>query len=199
MITSVAFLSLNRHNKIKYNGANNMSSFKIKLKSIDFSSWFLSVGIGGLVTLYIIDICKLKLLPYFEETGNLVEQVKALNITTISITEIVILLLSILAILLSPLLKMGSRSKEIKIFTLIALFVLEVSSLLSIIIQHRINSYFIIFTLLFSILCFRILVQGISALNKWVRISKEDKKQVDVAKLTFIWAIIIALINLLCK
>lgn len=176
-----------------------MTSFKRKLREIDLSSWFLSVGIGGITTLYVIDICKLKVLPHFNKNGNLAEQVKTLKIDNISITETVILLVAILSLLISPLLKTGSKGTGIRIFGIISLFFLELFAFMSMILQQRINGFFIFFTLLSSIFCFRLFVEGLSGINKWIRISKEETNQVDVAKLTFIWAIIIALINLLSK
>lgn len=156
----------------------------------------LVVGLGGLLSIYLIELCNQKFLPLCQKLTVR----DFLNVNGMSYIQLAVLFLSIWSIVfywLSHLIA-HDQLRGIKIFSIFGvLFFLMGSGVVSFLIQHKLNNYFIVFTFLASIITTKMFLDGILLINQWIRVEKKASNQVDVAKLTFIWAVVIALINLL--
>lgn len=172
----------------------------LKIKSLirEYSSKFVfSLGMGGLLAIYIIELCRMKVIPVLKETEDLYEIFVNLNIVDINVIEIYIIAISIVAIISSPLLSKKDLKRSYEVFFLITVFVFEIICFMSMVINKDINKLFIVGTTITSIYLVWIFIDILKIIYAWIKIDKSVEKQVDVAKLTFIWAIIAFILGLL--
>lgn len=178
----------------------SINQFFKKIKSFirDYGSKFaFSLGMGGILAIYIIEKCKIKLIPVLKDTEHLYQFFLDNNITEINTIEIYILIISIIAIISSPLLSKKDSKRSIEVFIFITLFIFELVSVMSMIIYKDISKLFILGTIIISIYLVWIVMDILKIIYSWTKLDKSSEKQVDVAKLTFIWAIIAFILGVL--
>lgn len=164
---------------------------KIQLLIKNYGSKFtLSIGIGGVLALYIIEICRIKLIPILNRKEALYKFFVDNNITEINKFEICILIISIAAIIASPLLSKKDLKRDYEVLAFIILFIFELASFMSIIVYKDITEVFILVTTIMSFYLVWIGIDILKIIYGWSKIDRSAEKQVDVAKLTFIWAVI---------
>lgn len=171
----------------------------LSIKSIikDYGSRFIfSVGVGGIFALYLIEFCRVRILPNISNIDIMHGSGNHLEVMKIHPMEVFIFLISIISIMISPLLS-KKKSKIIRIFSLIVVLFMELVSFMSIIVYQEISSLFIVWTMIMSVYLIWIAIDILKVIYNWLKINKESEEQVDIAKLTFIWAIIAFILGLL--
>ena len=156
----------------------------------------LSIGIGGIISLYIIEYCRINLLPVLGGTDVLYKFIVDNNITSINKIEVFIMFISIIAIISAPLLTKRNSKKRFEIFLIVILLSLELVCFMSVIIYQYINTLFILGTSITVIYLVWFSIDVLKEIYFWTRINKSKEDQVDVTKLTFIWAIIVFILGL---
>jgi hypothetical protein len=178
----------------------NISELFLKVKSL-FEKYksrgALSIGIGGIISLYIIEYCRINLLPVLDGTNVLYNFIIDRNITGINKIEVFIMCVSIVAIISAPLLAKRNSKKGIEIFLIIMLLFFELASFMSVIIYQYITILFILMTTITAIYLVWFVIDVLQIIYDWTRINNSDENKVDVTKLTFIWAIIAFILGFL--
>lgn len=170
---------------------------KIKLAIKNHASKIVfSLGMGGILALYIVEFCRIRIIPNLKNPENLSEFLLDNNLIMIHPIEVVILISSIVAIILAPLLK-SQNAKTIKMFSLIVFLFFELIAFMSVMVYQEISLVFILSTTITSIYLIWIAMDILQIIYNWIKIDKKIEEQVDVVKLTFILAIIAFLLGLL--
>lgn len=171
----------------------NVSRLFFRIKSL-FEKYAvrgsLSIGIGGIISLYIIEYCRGNLLYTFDGTNNLYEFIIDQNIISINNIEVFIMGISIIALISAPLLTKRNSKKSFEIFLIVILLFFELVCFMSVIIHQDITVLFILGTTITVIYLVWFLIDVLKIIYFWTRISNSEENKVDVSKLTFIWAII---------
>ncbi|MGU8438674.1 hypothetical protein [Clostridium perfringens] len=171
---------------------------KIKFLFKKYSSrGAISIGLGGLISLYIIEYCRINLIPFFNGKNSLYNFILDNNITSINEIEIFIMLVSIIAIISAPLLAKRNSKKMFEIFLIVILLFLELVCFMSLIVYQYITTLFILGTVITWSYLVWFSIDILKEIYLWTRINKSKEDQVDVTKLTFIWAIIVFILGLL--
>ena len=149
---------------------------------------FLSVGCGGFLAYYLIEMCRAKLLPVSEEIRELVETGRIQDIK-IDAVEPIIMLISIFSLLIAPLFIQWNKKSGIKILTLLCAFFIDTSGAIIVIATGEISKLYMICLWISSIYVVWICMEIIHVIYAWVRVQTPGDHY-DIAKLTFLWAII---------
>jgi hypothetical protein len=151
------------------------------------TSNIISMGLGGLITIYIVNLFRFNLSSLNINIPIGIEE----NLRPRTL-EIGIFLFSIIAILSSPLLSQKieqDKYKPFKIIVLIFLIIANLASFMTAIAQNNINNTFIVLLLALSICVIKLILKFFILAYEWI-LMKDKVTQVDVAKVTLIWAII---------
>lgn len=158
----------------------------------------ISIGIGGLISVYIIEYCRLNLIPALNGRNIVYQFIVDRNITSINKIEIFIILVSIIAIIYAPLLAKNS-SKDFEMFLGIILMFMEIVCFMSVVMYEYITTIFILGTTITVIYLLWFIMGVLKEIYFWTRIEKSEYNQVDVTKLTFIWAVIVFILGLIIR
>lgn len=169
---------------------------KLSIKNYGYKFMF-SLGVGGLLALYIIELCRIKLITNLNWEEYFHDFIIYNNINRISYIEICILITSIISIVSAPLLSKRDSKRNFEVIFFIILSVFELICFMSMLVQQEINNMFILGTTITSIYIVWITIDILKIIYTWTKIDKSAEKQVDVSKLTFIWAIIVFIIGIL--
>lgn len=156
-----------------------------------------SIGIGGLISLFIIEYCRFKLIPFFTGTNALYNFIVDNKLEDITNIEFIIMFISIIAIIFAPLLTKRNSKKMFKLTFIVLLLFFESVCFVSIIINPSITKPFILLTTITFISLVWFSIDILKVIYSWTKIDKSKENQVDVTKLTFIWAIIVFILGLL--
>lgn len=157
----------------------------------------LSIGLGGFSTLYIIFMCESHLIPYLESL-NLFDSVslETMNVN-LNIPEMLVFIISLLCTLVSPLLWKKQKNTAFKVSMLLFLLFLVATTGFIMVISARISSAFKISVALLSVYSVWIAIDILRIIYSWLMIEKSKSVQLDVAKLTFLWAIIVFIFGIM--
>lgn len=174
---------------------NKIEKYLFKMRNS--SKTIFSIGLGGLFSLYIIQLCRVKLLPFIKEQGELSEIAISMGGASINSIEIFILLVSLTAIISAPLLSEKSSKGSKQVFILVILIFFNLMTFMSIVIQQQVNTIFIISITIASIYLVRIGLDILKIIYNWTKQDKKVDDQPDVAKLTLIWAVIAFILGIM--
>ncbi|MGL9921168.1 hypothetical protein [Enterococcus sp. DIV1758] len=160
------------------------------------SKFVFSLGLGGLISLYIVEFFKVKMLPHLNNFNKLHEVLADNNILSIGNIEIIIFIVSMVSIISAPLLSLNDSKKNYSVVGLIILLFVEMVAVLSVCVSQQIGNLFIVCTTILCVYLIWLLLDILKIAYAWTKIDKTEKNQIDVAKLTFIWAIIVFLLGL---
>lgn len=178
----------------------NYEYFLLKLKElirIYASKFIFSLGVGGLISLYVTELFRIKLLPYLNGVDEIYNVLMNLNIKGINFIEPFILIISLILIISAPLFSKNFSGKTLKLVFLILTFGLEIISCISVFIKGEISNSFILMNIIIFTYFVWLIIDILKIIYSWSRIDKLSENQVDVTKLTLIWAIIAFLLGLL--
>ncbi|EGS5728769.1 hypothetical protein I9Y33_002280 [Clostridium perfringens] len=173
------------------------NEFLLKSKDLieKYSSKFIfSLGLAGLITLYITTFCSIKLNQYLKWSDHIYNIITSKNIEGPIYIEQFILIISIISIMAAPLLNKKFSKSFWKIFFFNFISFVEIISFVSIFIKGEINNLFIISTIITFTYLIWIIIDILKFIDKWIRIKKSSENQFDLVKLTFIWGMILFLI-----
>ena len=180
----------NKYKKSKFNWFVRNENSVIKILFSLLISTFLTAFLVGRLR---------KILPYIISKAKEIESVE-LKVTDL---EYILLIIGFLLILLIPVILMflDKEKKYLKIISFVAICVNAFVVFVNLWNVLEISEYLVLslFLLVWSIIY--IIIELLINTYKWLWISKDDKdsKQIDVAKLTFIWAIIIFIYGVFFK
>jgi len=157
-----------------------------------------SIGAGSLLAFYLIELCKVKLVPLSDEIEKLILTGNTQAIY-MGLLEYVIFMVGVIAILIAPLLSQRNKGVGIKVFLLLVLALIDIGGVITVIAQGRVFSTFILVVWISSVYMTWFCIGVMKIIYGWIKIDKEEKNQFDVAKLTFIWAIIAFLLGWIMK
>ncbi|MDQ0149615.1 hypothetical protein ACFO6R_16100 [Eubacterium multiforme] len=178
--------------KMKYN--RNFSKILSVIKN-NLSKGVFSLGMGGLVAIYFIEFCRIRIIPNLKSiNSNFYEVFITNNMIHIDTIELYGIIISIILIMIAPLLR---EKENLTICFFIVIIFIESVSFMSVFVHQSITKLFILGTILTSVYLIWFIIDILKSIYNWIHIEKSSKNQVDVTKLTFIWAIIIFLIGLL--
>ena len=142
-------------------------------------------GLGGLLTYYFAMVSKS---PIEQVSKTIKDMAMRTQIELIKshMLGFAILSISVFLLLLSPLLMKNEKRKWLKIYILIAIFLINGSSIVITVVQGTIpNLYIFILWISLSYILW-LLFDVMKIIYNWVRADG----QTDIVKLTFIWAIL---------
>ena len=161
-----------------------------KQRRVNFWSRFLCVGgLGGLLTYMMIELSKTKLLPLHEKVLSLIQEGQVRELGT-GITENIILLVSILVLLAGLVIQEGNKATALKVFCLSVTAMFNMVGVIVTISKGEISLLYIVIVWVSAMYIVWILIDIFKSLYKWITV-KDSENQVNVAKLTFIWTIIV--------
>lgn len=166
----------------------------IKYLKEDLSYILLSFGLGSIVYFYLIN--------YFERNiiGKVKDKLEVIvntdNVDSLLINNIGYLLIGFIMIMLSILFINKSEKTKYLILLFIISVVFLIVGLTAIVVLKNSLLFSIVILLSISSIIY-VLINVVKNIYGWLKIDKSKDKQIDVAKLTFIWGIIIFLYSLL--
>lgn len=175
-----------------------MINIKKKLDKNIISRLFIVLGLSGV--LYCIIMMKLRknLNLFVMDKSNSLIFSKEFNDILPSNFEMIIFAISILIIFCIPLINANkSLIQTLITMSWITLFILDLVLFSQLIITGRISKELIVVTYLFIIISVWILVDIFKLIYNWLINSNKKEKQIDVAKITFVWAVITFVLNLI--
>lgn len=158
---------------------------------------FFSLALGGFLSCYITVFIRKEIMPIFSQEEILKRFVENSEFISIGLFEIVVFVISFITILIAPLLGKKDKKQNKKVFLF---FIIAVTSVFFIIIsagRQRLDYITAILILFSCILFISILIDILKATYQWLKVDKKQKGQIDIAKLTFIWTIIVFIIGIL--
>ena len=172
------------------------SSKIVKFIKEDLAFIILSFGIGSISYFYLINYLQRNI---FDKVKSYLENVDNINI--IQVNNIGYLVVGFIFIVLSVLFLNKSEKTKILILLFIFSIILGMTGITAVVISQNKLFIFSIVLLISMVILMYILINVFRNTYKWLWISKDDKdkKQIDVAKLTFIWAIIIFIYGVFFK
>lgn len=149
---------------------------------------FLSLGGGGILAVYLVNLCRLKLLPISEEIGKLIA-IENMTGTEINALEPAIILISIFSFLISPFFIQWNKKRGIEILILFFAFFIDISGAVIVVASGEISGFYIFCLWITATYVSWICIEIINILYYWI---KEDTSEshYDIVKLTFVWTII---------
>ncbi|MBP2098048.1 hypothetical protein [Enterococcus rivorum] len=160
------------------------------------SKFVFSLGLGGLFSLYIIEFFRMKVIPKLENLKEIHEVLGENNISSITSLEIIILVVCIVSLISAPLLSKNDSKRSYEVVAFIVLLFFELIAILSVLVSKEINNLFIVGTTILSIYFVWLMIDILKITYAWTKIDKTAEKQIDVTKLTLIWAIIVFLLGM---
>ena len=152
----------------------------------------LSFGIGSISYFYLINYLQRNI---FVKVKSYLENID--NINNIQLNNTGYLLVGFIFVILSVLFLNKSEKTKSLILLFILSIVFGMIGITAVIISQNKLFLFSIVLLLSIVVLIYILINVFRNIYNWLKIDKSKDKQIDVAKLTFVWGIIIFLYSLL--
>lgn len=168
------------------------SSKIVKFIKEDLAFIILSFGIGSISYFYLINYLQRNI---FDKVKSYLENVDNINI--IQVNNIGYLVVGFIFIVLSVLFLNKSEKTKSLILLFIFSIVLGMIGITAVVISQNKLFIFSIVLLISMVILMYILINVFRNIYNWLKIDKSKDKQIDVAKLTFVWGIIIFLYSLL--
>ena len=168
------------------------SSKIVKFIKEDLAFIILSFGIGSISYFYLINYLQRNI---FDKVKSYLENVDNINI--IQVNNIGYLVVGFIFIVLSVLFLNKSEKTKSLILLFIFSIVLGMIGITAVVISQNKLFIFSIVLLIYMVILMYILINVFRNIYNWLKIDKSKDKQIDVAKLTFVWGIIIFLYSLL--
>lgn len=170
------------------------SSKIVKFIKEDLAFIILSFGIGSISYFYLINYLQRNI---FDKVKSYLENVDNININIIQVNNIGYLVVGFIFIVLSVLFLNKSEKTKSLILLFIFSIVLGMIGITAVVISQNKLFIFSIVLLISMVILMYILINVFRNIYNWLKIDKSKDKQIDVAKLTFVWGIIIFLYSLL--
>ncbi|MGV2929309.1 hypothetical protein RW115_11980 [Macrococcus capreoli] len=183
--------------RLKNNTPNFVKTSLMKLKN-NISSIVGIAGVGIFLSVISIFYLRKHIIPYLPDEKVFNNNLKYNNIKDITDLEYIFLLLGLFMLMISLLIKYKSR--EYIFFILVLLLLGTISEFISFLTVYRdgeINYYFILTNAFLFFIILWILRDIIYAIYIWIKRDKNDKDDLDVAKLALIWTVITFVFTLL--
>lgn len=173
----------------------NENKYKEYLKK-NYQSLLATIGVSGIIFFIVILLIRYNM-------KNIIIDRKELNSLQIDNTQIpqtfemIILFVSILLILCIPLTMIKDKlipSIFIMVFIFLAFMDLILFSIIRI--NGEVNIYFVVITYIFICMLMWLLRGLLKYIYNWLA-DKDQERNIDVAKLTFIWAVITFILNMI--
>ena len=168
------------------------SSKIVKFIKEDLAFIILSFGIGSISYFYLINYLQRNI---FDKVKSYLENVDNINI--IQVNNIGYLVVGFIFIVLSVLFLNKSEKTKSLILLFIFSIVLGMIGITAVVFSQNKLFLFSIVLLISMVILMYILINVFRNIYNWLKIDKSKDKQIDVAKLTFVWGIIIFLYSLL--
>ena len=168
------------------------SSKIVKFIKEDLAFIILSFGIGSISYFYLINYLQRNI---FDKVKSYLENVDNINI--IQVNNIGYLVVGFIFIVLSVLFLNKSEKTKSLILLFIFSIVLGMIGIIAVVFSQNKLFLFSIVLLISMVILMYILINVFRNIYNWLKIDKSKDKQIDVAKLTFVWGIIIFLYSLL--
>ena len=165
------------------------SSKIVKFIKEDLAFIILSFGIGSISYFYLINYLQRNI---FDKVKSYLENVDNININIIQVNNIGYLVVGFIFIVLSVLFLNKSEKTKSLILLFIFSIVLGMIGITAVVISQNKLFIFSIVLLISMVILMYILINVFRNIYNWLKIDK-----IDVAKLTFVWGIIIFLYSLL--
>jgi len=167
-----------------------------ELSKRSFCKYVVSFGVGVLSSMYLLLHIRMRVAPIGVEIFQIISSETQVPFYE---WELMLLISGIVAIIVAPLFTLEKKKRLTRIFVLIFLFFVNVVGLLTIVIQGRVPALFVISLITMATYMCALLIDAVGHVYNWLLIKKDESKQVDVAKLTLIWAIIVFALGLLLR
>lgn len=154
----------------------------------NFRKILFCVGIGGLLTYYLIEWGKLKLPVVLDMVENWIST-GYMNDLHIGMHEMCIFSISVFLLLLVPLMGNWNQKTGIQAFLLLLLILINVGGVITVIGRGEIFPLFIYVVWITSAYIIWLSIGTIKMIYLWTRVKETDGK-LDVVKLTLIWTVI---------
>jgi|GEM_PF-2505979 hypothetical protein len=164
----------------------------VKFIKEDLAFIILSFGIGSISYFYLINYLQRNI---FVKVKSYLENID--NINNIQLNNTGYLLVGFIFVILSVLFLNKSEKTKSLILLFILSIVFGMIGITAVIISQNKLFLFSIVLLLSIVVLIYILINVFRNIYNWLKIDKSKDKQIDVAKLTFVWGIIIFLYSLL--
>ena len=175
-----------------------------KIERSVVAKFILSIGIGILIALFFIVRLRmgvLRLTSLLDEAlANEALQSSVWGMTQFHLREweAALLLFALCVIFIAPFV----LSKGKKIFSVVSFIVLVFSNFFGLILslaQGDIGTFQAVLMILLCIQLVWISISGIEVIYQWLTVPKAREVQVDVAKLTLVWAVIVFILGLILR
>ena len=168
------------------------SSKIVKFIKEDLAFIILSFGIGSISYFYLINYLQRNI---FDKVKSYLGNIDNINIIQVNNTGY--LVVGFIFIVLSVLFLNKSDKTKSLILLFIFSIVLGMIGITAVVISQNKLFIFSIVLLISMVILMYILINVFRNIYNWLKIDKSKDKQIDVAKLTFVWGIIIFLYSLL--
>jgi len=170
---------------------------KFNFKDINISKLLFCISVGGFLSVWIMEIFRMKYLSFLKDNMYKLQQLEENGFLNITRAEINILAFSIICFICIPFFIQKMEHKTIKICITIGLLFLDFIFFLRSLVTEQIDLSLIILVTISCIFLIYLLLDLLSFLYSWIQVNDSSTTKVDVAKLTFIWAIIVFIIGFL--
>lgn len=158
----------------------------------NIKEYIFSIGCGGLLLFWGIQIAKLDIPEVSEGLKKLVETEQFSKIQ-ISFFEIIIFAISFLLIVIAPMLCHWNKQTAKKITALIVITFLFLVGCVIVVVNGNISNLFLIVGwVFFSLLCY-MGIDILKIIKLWLH--EETKQNYDIAKLTLVWTVLAFLLG----
>ncbi len=164
----------------------NLNRMNIDLRKI--GKGLLSIGMGGLMAYYLIELSKVKLLPFAAEIKKAMVA-GTLDSVGVGALESFILLVSIVALLASPLFICRDEKAGDKLLVLLFVCFIDMGGVVTVIAREEVFPLYMFVVWGSSTYVVWLCIGILKNIYLWVR-SGTENRQFDIVKLTFIWTII---------
>lgn len=166
----------------------------IKYIKQDLSYLLLSFGLGSITYFYLINYLQRNIIGKVKDKLEVI--INTDNVDSLLINNIDYLLIGLIMIILSILfINKSEKTKNLILLFITSIVFLAVGIIAIVILKN--NILFSILSLLSIIVLIYVLINVLKNIYSWLKVDKNKDNQIDVAKLTFIWGIIIFLYSLL--
>lgn len=174
---------------------DNLQKFKEIFKKNILKIIFI-ISMSGFLFTYIMNYIKLNIVPNLIDLKDpsLIEKLNKIDIGPPTTFEVIIMMTSIILFIIGSL--MLSESKKIIGFSIALgtiILIFQWVAIIDLVISRNVTLYFMVASYISIIYVTFIMGEFLNSLNVWMRTGNNN--QYDVAKLTFIWVVIIFVLN----
>ncbi|WP_035451117.1 hypothetical protein [Agrilactobacillus composti] len=170
---------------------------KRKLDGQKISQWLLAIGVGFLISIYIINFFRIKLIPMMTINEQSINTLFInLKIEDVAIYQYILFIVGIFCIICSFFfLSEKYKVKRIIFFMLLIFF--DCIGVVSVLTQHKLDLWFVMVIIITSVYGVKIVMNIVSIIYNWLFIdSSNADRKVDIAKISLIWAIAATILGL---